>query len=77
MLMLDRRKADVEKFLRNKAVTFPVLMATPTTVRDFGGVITLPVSFLVDKEGNVVKRYRGDVRKDVLAKDVRKVLKKP
>jgi thiol-disulfide isomerase/thioredoxin len=66
--------ATVARFVDNKGVTYPVLMAEAKTTRDFGGVYGIPVAFLVNKSGNVVKRYTGYVQHKILEKDVQSLL---
>jgi peroxiredoxin len=66
----------VAKFVEKRAVNYPVLMAGPKTTRDFGGVYGIPVAFLVNKSGNVVKKYLGNVQEqqEILEKDIRSLL---
>ena len=64
----------VKKLIKKQAINYPVLMADPQVMQDFGGVYGIPVSFLVNKNGNVVKKYTGYIAKSVLEKDLKKVL---
>ncbi len=64
----------VAKFVEKEAIRYPVLMAESKTTRDFGGVYGIPVAFLVNKSGNVVKKYTGYVQHKILEKDVRSLL---
>jgi len=64
----------VAKFVKKKAIIYPVLMAEAKTTSDFGGVYGIPVAFLVNKSGNVVKKYTGYVQHKILKKDVRSLL---
>ncbi len=66
--------AAVAGFVEKKAINYPVLMAEFKTTMDFGGVYGIPVSFLVNKNGNVVKRYTGYVQRQVLEKDIHSLL---
>lgn len=65
----------VTKLIKKRSINYPVLMADNKTTRGFGGVYGIPVSFLVNKRGNVVKKYTGYVTHSVLVKDLKKVLK--
>ncbi len=60
----------VAKFIQKMEIVYPVLMADSNVSRDFGGVIGIPTSFLVDKKGEVVQRYNGYVTHEVLQKDI-------
>ncbi|PHR27695.1 MAG: cytochrome c biogenesis protein (TlpA) [Desulfotalea sp.] len=64
----------VARFVKKKSIKYPVLMAEPATTIDFGGVYGIPVAFLVNKSGNVVKKYTGYVEHTILEKDVKSLL---
>jgi thiol-disulfide isomerase/thioredoxin len=64
----------VKRFIRKKAVNYPVLMADAQVMKDFGGVYGIPVTFLINKKGNVVKKYTGYIPKSILVKDLKKIL---
>jgi len=56
------------------SINYPVLMADKDTIRSFGDVVTIPTSFLVNKNGQVVKKYPGFVPRVLLEKDIESVL---
>jgi hypothetical protein len=64
----------VQKLMRRTGINYPVLMANVSTAESFGGVYMIPVSFLVNKSGQVVKKYPGPAPESVLAKDIRGIL---
>lgn len=64
----------VAKLVEKKQINYPVLMADNETMENFGGVYGVPVSFLVNMEGNVVKKYPGYVPKSILTKDIVSIL---
>lgn len=64
----------VAKLIQNRSINYPVLMADAATARNFGGVVGIPTSFLVNKEGNVVKKYPGYVPHTVLEQDIKKIM---
>ncbi len=66
--------ASVAKFMKKQHINYPVLMAKSRTTQDFGGVYGIPVAFLVNKSGNVVKKYTGYVQHEILERDVRSLL---
>jgi thiol-disulfide isomerase/thioredoxin len=66
--------APVAKFADERGINYPVLLAESQTTRDFGGVYGIPVAFLVNKAGNVVKKYTGYVHHEILEKDIRSLL---
>jgi peroxiredoxin len=64
----------VVKLISKQGINYPVVMADSRTIQDFGGVYGIPVSFLVNRSGNVVKKYPGEVPLSVLAKDIKNVM---
>lgn len=64
----------VAKLIEKEGINYPVLMAKRRTVRDFGGFAGIPTSFLIDREGRIVKRYPGYVPHSLLEKDIKDIL---
>ncbi len=64
----------VAKLVKKENINYPVLMSTRSTARDFGGIVGIPTSFLVNRAGNVVKRYPGYTSRALLEKDIQSVL---
>jgi glutathione peroxidase-family protein len=50
-------------------------MADKAVTRDFDGVYGIPTSFLVNNNGNVVKRYSGYVPHSVLVRDLEQIIR--
>lgn len=74
-LSVDQQGAAiVAEFAEKRAINYPVLLAEPQTTEDFGGVYGIPVAFLVNKSGNVVKKYTGYVQHELLERDIRSLL---
>lgn len=74
-LSVDQGGADVvAKLVEKRSINYPVLMADEATANNFGGVAGIPTSFLVNKEGNVVKKYPGYVPHAVLENDIKKIM---
>ena len=64
----------VKRLIEKKSINYPVFMADAQVMEDFGGVYGIPVAFLINKKGNVVKKYTGYVPKSILVKDLKKIL---
>lgn len=52
-------KADIEPFIEKLGVTFPILMDVDKAVSSVYGAINLPLSFLLNPEGQVVAGSEG------------------
>jgi len=64
----------VTRLVERAGITYPVLMADSGATRDFGGITAVPTSFLVNKKGQVVKKYPGGISRGVLERDIESVL---
>ena len=74
-ISVDQVESDVvAAFVKEKGINYPVLMATDAVLRGFGGVYGLPTSFMVNRDGKVVKRYTGYVDHSVFVKDIKQML---
>ncbi|MBV5317098.1 MAG: TlpA family protein disulfide reductase [Desulfobulbaceae bacterium] len=74
-LSVDEGRAGAVLQLVKKAdINYQVLMADQATAQKFGGVIAIPTSFLVNKNGHVVKKYPGSVPPGVLERDIESTL---
>jgi len=53
--------ADVRGFINSKGFTFPVLLDMDSGVMDSYGIRALPMSFIIDKDGNIQYIHRGGI----------------
>ena len=64
----------VSNFLEKLKVNYPVIIGDTALARGFGGVMGVPATFLVDRQGNLVKRYDGYVSEKILSGEIEKLL---
>ncbi len=55
----EKPRPKVAEFLRDHGIAYPVAMATSEAVAAFGGVSSLPTSYLIDRRGRVRYTVRG------------------
>jgi thiol-disulfide isomerase/thioredoxin len=67
----------VVKFVRQKGMTYPVVMATKELVASYGGVPALPTTFVVNTEGRVVTKHSGLYPKETYDQEIRSLLGMP
>ena len=67
----------VREFTTKMPIAYPLVMADGTVVAAYGGIRSIPTAFLVDRNGNVRKRYVGLQPKEVFEKDVAALLAEP
>ena len=65
----------VNRVISQTGMNYPVAIATAKITHDFGGIIGIPTAFIIDRDGNVVKRYTGWTSHKVIARDLKQVLK--
>lgn len=69
--------AQVERFLAEREISFPVAMAPPGAKRAFGGVRALPMSFLIDRQGRIRHTVTGIFAEPALRLAVGRLLAEP
>lgn len=72
-----RGRAPVARFLAEHGITYPVAMASGGIGQAFGGVRTLPTSFLIDREGRIRHEVQGYFAETTLDQAVRRLLAEP
>lgn len=71
---MDDDPAEVKKFLAAYPVTYPIVMGDARFAEHFGGVLGLPLSYLIDAQGHVVARYQGEVELPKMEARVKELL---
>ena len=76
-ISLDREKTikDVPGFIKDYAINYPVVYGDDNVVIAYGGIQSIPTSFVVDKKGNVVDMHVGLVSKDTFVNKIKELLK--
>lgn len=67
--------AAVNRVISRTGMNYPVAMATSKITHDFGGIIGIPTAFMIDRNGNVVKRYTGWTSHKIIVRDLQQILK--
>lgn len=72
---LDRNpRAVLYPFIRKHKINYPILLADSRVTADYGGIIYIPTTFLIDREGMVRKHYVGYRPKSVVEEDIKELL---
>ncbi|MDA3833213.1 MAG: TlpA disulfide reductase family protein, partial [Spirochaetales bacterium] len=58
-LSMDQSAGSVKKFMEKAGAVYPMLMGNGAVSRAFKAGSGLPVSVLIDRQGNIVKKYYG------------------
>jgi peroxiredoxin len=73
-ISMDDDAAPVREFVRQLRPSYPIVMGDPQMAEQFGGVLGLPLTFLVDPSGRIGARYRGEPDLDRMEARIRTLL---
>ncbi len=60
-------KNTVQKFMESNSYTFPVVLDTDGSIQAlFGGIRSIPVTVIIDEEGNIVSSHTGAADADTM-----------
>ena len=54
----------VKEFVEDQEMNYPVAMSTDDSSSAFPGITALPTSYFINREGRIVQRHVGMLRKD-------------
>jgi cytochrome c biogenesis protein CcmG/thiol:disulfide interchange protein DsbE len=76
---MDDDKPPVQKTARKLQLTYPIVMGDEHLGELYGGVLGLPVTYLISPEGKIIARYQGETDLNQLEKRIATLLaaKKP
>ena len=58
-------------------MNYPIVLGNDDIADKFGGLLGLPTSIVISRDGKIEKRYIGSVSKDALEKDIQSLLASP
>jgi peroxiredoxin len=67
--------AVVKKFMQKLDMSYPVVLADEKTEQAFGGVEAIPTTFIIDREGRIVKKHPGFTDKDEFENEIKPLLR--
>ena len=77
-ISLDAAKTikDVPGFIKEYGINYPIVYGDQQVTIDYGGIRSIPTSFVIDQKGNVVDSNVGLVSKDTFVNKIKELLKK-
>jgi peroxiredoxin len=66
--------AVVKPFMQKMGMNYPVMLADEKTQEGFGGIEALPMTFIIDRRGRIVKEHLGFTDKDEFENEIRPLL---
>lgn len=71
-ISLDKKGLGVvDSFVKESNIPYTILLGDETVVKNYGGFKGVPTTFLLDKEGRIVKKYSGQINPETLRADLR------
>jgi cytochrome c biogenesis protein CcmG/thiol:disulfide interchange protein DsbE len=67
-------KDQVASFAQNFNINYTVLFANPDVVNAYGNIESIPTSFIIDKNGNIVNQHVGLTPKEIYISEIKKLL---
>ena len=64
----------VKEFAQNWHINYPMLMATQEMAMQYGGIQAIPTTFLIGKDGMIIKNYVGGQPKETFEADIKQAL---
>lgn len=76
-ISMDDDAKPVREFYQKYKMNYPVAVGDDKLAQSFGGVMGLPVNFLIDRDGRIVAKYLGATETSVFDKAVGDLLARP
>jgi thiol-disulfide isomerase/thioredoxin len=74
---MDDTAEPVAPFYREFRMNYPVVMGNAKAGGEYGGVLGLPIAFLIDRNGRIKAKHIGATKADVFDKEISELLKIP
>lgn len=74
---MDDSPDPVHPFYRQFHMNYPVVMGTAEVGSAYGGVLGLPIAFLIDRQGRIYSKRMGATDAAVFEKEVNRLLQSP
>jgi peroxiredoxin len=73
-ISMDDGPKPVQEFYREFKMNYPVALGTEQLAEAYGGVLGLPVTFLIDRNGRVVAKHTGAVEMAKVEQEIQSLL---
>ena len=71
---MDDGPGPVREFYQKFKMNYPVVMGTAKIGEMYGGVLGLPINFLIDREGRIYSKHIGATDMSVYEKEINTLL---
>jgi cytochrome c biogenesis protein CcmG/thiol:disulfide interchange protein DsbE len=70
-ISMDDGPQPVREFYQQHKMNYPVAVGTDKLAQSYGGVLGLPVSFLIDRDGKIAAKYVGAVQIPTVEQEIK------
>ena len=74
---MDDDSGPVQSFVQKRGLNYPVVLGDEKLGLAYGGVLGLPVTYLIDRKGIVRGRYEGETHLAAMETAIRRLLRTP
>jgi peroxiredoxin len=71
---MDDAEKPVREFQQDFKMNYPVAMGNADLADHYGGILGLPITFVIDRQGRIVARHVGATDASVFEAEIRKLL---
>lgn len=75
-ISLDDDAKPVVKYYAEQKMNYPVAVGDDKLAEAYGGILGLPVAFLIDRQGRIIAKHTGETSAEVFEKEISEALKK-
>ncbi len=72
--MDDGDRKDVEKFVAENSINYPVLLGKEKVAEQYGGIDYLPTTFYIDRSGVVIDRVFGQPERAEIEQNIKRAI---
>jgi cytochrome c biogenesis protein CcmG, thiol:disulfide interchange protein DsbE len=76
-ISMDDDEQLARDFRQQYKMNYPVAMGNPQLAEQYGGILGLPITFTIDREGRIVSRHIGATDPSVFEAEIEKLLSTP
>ena len=73
-ISMDDDEEPVRAFQQQYKMNYPVALGAPKLADQYGGVLGLPITFVIDREGRIASRHIGATDPAVFEAEIRRLL---
>jgi len=73
-ISMDDGPQPVREFYRQFNMNYPVAIGTEKLAQSYGGILGLPVTFLIGRDGRIAAKYVGAVQMPVVEQEIKSLL---